>query len=882
MRRALGVLLFVAVLVGTALALNNGVGLPELPNLPSSAQLTGTLSSSYLSLDTIIAVFGFVGWLIWVYVLSVTLLRLIAWIATRLALPGATGLVRLSDRVTPFVLRRILDLALGGALLVSTVSGPPVAAATATLSPPAALESIDLASNGHRRSASAETQTLRDQEKTYTVRPGDSLWRIAERELGSGIRWNEIYELNAGRVQDDGRKLKEPRLIRPGWQLLLPHIAQDCEPVPEKPAPLQSLDPPPASSPVPPATPSDKSPAPNVTVERPIKVELPNGAVIPASFAAGALAGSLLERLRRRRQRRIGDDEPPPLIDPVALAASRVGIDPSLDVIGRKAEAVINVWRGTYGQVPTFLAAWEEAKVTTFLISSSPKELPDRVETTPGQQIAFERVGEVVRARVSGAQVPRLRRSPYAGADGVLLPVGFSGDGVLHIPLLGVPLQISGPAAAEFVGTFLKCLDMRIGDDRLEVWANEDHTSEADLRGKLEMEALQRRRLFREEGSLTFTDHVLDHPDDQLPIIVVVVNAEIAGAITDVVQLTVQLGIAVIIEGEEETGARRILCDDDRSHVYLKGHEPISVEPVRLPQGIAASTTESVRVEPESTEPPLQESTVGSRSPDARLVGSEDTATSVDEEASRRIYCLGGFRIELDGGVLDTGWRSAALEILAALIAYPNGLSRDQLVSLIWPDSEFSEVERIFHVSVSQIRSNLRRSEDTSKIIVSSRIEETYRLDLSQVWVDVAAFRAALKNVETSQDPEPFLRKVLDLYKGDFLGEKYYPWAEQIRESLRDSYDDAAARLAVLLEKRGDLYQALQLIDQALEHNPLSEDLCRRAMRLEAAIGNRQGVIDRFQRLKTELARELELEPSEEAYEMFSSLVRRPENARRS
>jgi len=50
---------------------------------------------------------------------------------------------------------------------------------------------------------------------TYTVQPGDCLWNIAARELRSGWRWTEIYDLNRGLLAD-------PNRIFPGQELLLP------------------------------------------------------------------------------------------------------------------------------------------------------------------------------------------------------------------------------------------------------------------------------------------------------------------------------------------------------------------------------------------------------------------------------------------------------------------------------------------------------------------------------------------------------------------------------------------------------------------------------------------------------------------------------------
>lgn len=52
--------------------------------------------------------------------------------------------------------------------------------------------------------------------RTYTVRPGDSLWAIAKRTLGDGSRWKEIWETNKDIIGPD------PNLIRVGVTLRIP------------------------------------------------------------------------------------------------------------------------------------------------------------------------------------------------------------------------------------------------------------------------------------------------------------------------------------------------------------------------------------------------------------------------------------------------------------------------------------------------------------------------------------------------------------------------------------------------------------------------------------------------------------------------------------
>ncbi|MFD9463684.1 BTAD domain-containing putative transcriptional regulator [Streptomyces sp. NPDC060027] len=70
--------------------------------------------------------------------------------------------------------------------------------------------------------------------KYYRIQPPegrhhDSLWEIAQRHLGDGRRYKEIYQLNKDRTQPDGSKLSEASLIRPGWIMEMPGDAHGGE-----------------------------------------------------------------------------------------------------------------------------------------------------------------------------------------------------------------------------------------------------------------------------------------------------------------------------------------------------------------------------------------------------------------------------------------------------------------------------------------------------------------------------------------------------------------------------------------------------------------------------------------------------------------------------
>ncbi len=177
----------------------------------------------------------------------------------------------------------------------------------------------------------------------------DSLWRIAARTLGDGSRWPEIYALNRGHPQPDGRSLTTPNLIRPGWILHLPndpsrsgsydpgqHRPPSSPPstsVPTTPKPSPSPDTSPSTQPHSgtPATPSPpRAPAQPLPTRDPHHqpgINLPTGAFVGIGLAAVIAAALLVVRRRHRVRYRPGSGDRDDLTIAPVVRALRLAHD---------------------------------------------------------------------------------------------------------------------------------------------------------------------------------------------------------------------------------------------------------------------------------------------------------------------------------------------------------------------------------------------------------------------------------------------------------------------------------------------------------------------------------------------------------------------------
>ena len=263
-RSLLSGLVLAAVIIGLPAALLATVGPPPLPTGVDMS----VLFTQAVSFDVVVGVLVWVLYLAWLQFTVCTLVEA----ASAIKGHGVPGHVPLSGGMQSLVRRLIASV-----LLLGAVSGPVAAAAAPVVEEPtpAVAVSQDVSSQQPvaaddsqadgaataSQGADSDHQYMRymvngvelDQEigaqlvgqRVYIVQPPegryhDNLWDIAERNLGEGRAYSQIYDLNAGRAQPDGGSLELARLIQPGWLLVMPESATSVarvEAIPTTPAP---------------------------------------------------------------------------------------------------------------------------------------------------------------------------------------------------------------------------------------------------------------------------------------------------------------------------------------------------------------------------------------------------------------------------------------------------------------------------------------------------------------------------------------------------------------------------------------------------------------------------------------------------------------------
>jgi DNA-binding SARP family transcriptional activator len=896
--KGLGALVLLVALVGAIpWALWHFVGWPLPHHVPSASQIGRALNRQGIPAQALVDALAVIVWITWAILVVSLAIEVPAALSGRHAphLPVAGVFQPLTGRLVAAVIVACLTLAPrpghtapGGAGSGGSLVGRrPVATLvvtdatlTAHISPVTAIVATTATTQPPTPTAPQPVATP----DTYVIQRGDTLWGIAQRELGDPLRWSEIYQLNEGRPQPGGVMLTDPHWIDPGWTLLLPANAAPLAPTPsataltqppERTAPDPTTASPPAARPTTPTTTvpaAPTHPASTYHTTAPLSehaaepVRLPSGSVVAGSFAAGVVATVAIGRLRRRhayryRPPRPGRDLTPPPVRPTLDRLTHASQDGTIEPEATSAD-----------DAPSFPFNDDERRLQ-----------PGRLEIgiLDGQAVMVE----------------------VTDLSGMAL-IGPTTDAVARA-LLAAVLVRAGPRAAEVVLTVdlaSRLLPGLASDGDIRMVASSD-----DAVRIVEAERIARARRLAAVEASDADQFREENPENPLPALLVLLDDlfdESLGRWSALLAEAPRLGIAVLFLSDSPAATGHLVVDAERTVTSaqpaalaerLSGVELFGLDADETVE-LLGSVNEANHEEDNDDLLEVPVAPIATLHP-ADRTGSAEQATPDEEpwpetaapdapppegrgrsERPLVVEMLGPMRINAFGQPVSTGLRARAQTLLAWALLRPEGATIDEIVDALWPDTPPDRVLKQFWHPLGDLRTYFR-GPNKEALEVLEKVGEHYRPSPTEIACDLWDFQSALGDAAragTDQQTSAALRQAIDAYQGDLLAGSAERWVEPVRQDLHRRAVDAHLRLAELEDHAGHPDGAFAVLERIIDMDRYAEEPYRRLMALHAAHGRHDAVTATWQLLQSRLA-DLDVDVDEVTARLYRTLSSDPD-----
>ncbi len=271
--------------------------------------------------------------------------------------------------------------------------------------------------------------------------------------------------------------------------------------------------------------------------------------------------------------------------------------------------------------------------------------------------------------------------------------------------------------------------------------------------------------------------------------------------------------------------------------------------------------------------PELLAELIGPQRPDSRHPAGGRSA-AVETSPELRVAALGRFEVYRGHTHVDErSWGSAkARELLAYLLAHPEGCTRERAGAALWPDASDEQVRNNFHVTVHR----LRRALGDAEYIVIDR--ERYAINPARrVEFDAREFaveaRRLIEQLRTPGTVPPWAAATLARYRGEFLEhERAAEWHLDIRDELGQLYEQALVTVADALVATGRAADSLAYYRTLVSRDRTSERAARGLMRACLATADRDTARRTYERLVLALREDLDTAPEPQTVDLARTL----------
>ena len=249
-----------------------------------------------------------------------------------------------------------------------------------------------------------------------------------------------------------------------------------------------------------------------------------------------------------------------------------------------------------------------------------------------------------------------------------------------------------------------------------------------------------------------------------------------------------------------------------------------------------------------------------------------------------RIYLTGAVAIEHGEHLIrEKGFPGRQGRIAFAFLAVHRhrSISRDELVSAIWPDDAAAQTDTALDAILSKLRSMLKSAGFAPADAGIAVASGTVALQLpSNAWIDLEAAANALDEAEGA------LRRAdcaaawslsniaVVISRRPFLPDLEAPWIEGQRRTLRSLQMRALQCLATVSANNGEPLQAIQHAVEMVDLEPFRETAYQLLMKMHAAAGDRAEALRVFAKCRELLRDELGVSPSPQTEAVYLEILR--------
>lgn len=223
--------------------------------------------------------------------------------------------------------------------------------------------------------------------------------------------------------------------------------------------------------------------------------------------------------------------------------------------------------------------------------------------------------------------------------------------------------------------------------------------------------------------------------------------------------------------------------------------------------------------------------------------------------------------LELTGCKKRQPRRQATTELIAYLATHRRAVSRDEILEALWPGDDPRRSAARLYQAVSEARKLLGDA--------FRRDRDTYALDRDQLRIDLDELERLRNDAEATTGGEQLacLERAVAMFRGDPLAGIDALWAETEQRHLTALRADLLERAGRFRLESGDAVGALDLAETAAALDATNEQPVQLAMEADAALGRREAVEDRYERLREGLDERFGLEPSRETKLLYRRLL---------